>query len=127
MTLPSSQLQDQTNNLFCEFLSSINSSCQDLGFEIRPDKCVSYCQKPLPCLSFQLLEGHTTNISIAPTKFLGETLGITPTLTKRLSSKKLCSKIYDLLTKIDERPIRGEYKVWIYKCYLIPFVYLILK
>ena len=106
-------------------LSSINGSCQDLGLEIRPDKCVSYCfdgQKPLARLSFQLLEGCTSNISTAPTKFSGETLGITPTMTKRFTGKKLCSKIYDLLTKINERPIRGEYKVWIYKCYLIPSV-----
>ena len=68
-------------------LSSLSRSCQDLGFEIRPDKCVSYCfdgHKSLPRLSFSLIEGHTTNISVGPTKFLGETLGITPTQSKRL-------------------------------------------
>ena len=43
-------------------------------------------------------------------------------MTKQFSGKNLCSKIYDLLTKINERPIHGEYKVWIYKCYLIPSV-----
>ena len=106
-------------------LSSLSRSCQDLGFEIRPDKCVSYCfdgHKSLPRLSFSLIEGHTTNISVGPTKFLGETLGITPTQSKRLSSKKLSSKVFEALERINERPIRGEYKVWIYKSYLIPSV-----
>ena len=103
-------------------LTAISQSCQELGLEIRPDKCTSYGQKPLPCTSFSLTDGYTTNISSAPTKFLGETLCITANQTKRLAVKRLCGKIYDTLKKIDERPIRGEYKVWIYKSYLIPSV-----
>ena len=56
-------------------LSSVNTSCQDVGFEIRPDKCVSYFfhgQKPLPCLSFQLLEGCTSNILLPLLSFSGK-------------------------------------------------------
>ena len=91
----------------------------------RPDKCVSYGFdgiKPHPRLSFQLNDGCTSNIATAPMKFLGETLAISPFQSKCLSAKRLCTKIYDLLKKISERPIRGEYKVWMYKCYLIPSI-----
>ena len=83
---------------------SISESCQDLGFAIRLDECVSYCfngHKPFPHFFFLLVKGYTTNISAAPT---GETIGITPTQSKRLSAKKLCSKIYESLARIDERP-----------------------
>ena len=86
---------------------------------------VSYCfngHKTLPRLSFSLIEDHTKSISAAPTKFLGETIGITPTQSKRLTAKKLCFKIYESLARIDERPICGEYKIWIYKCYIIPSI-----
>ena len=68
------------------------------------------------------MNGETTNISIAPTKFMGKTIGITHTQTKRLATKKLTSKIYESLQHIDSRPIRGEYKTWIYKSYLIPSI-----
>jgi hypothetical protein len=106
-------------------LTAISQSCQELDLEIRPDKCVTYCfdgQKPLPRMYFSLINGNTSNISTAPTKFLGETIGITLNTSKRLSAKKLSSKLFEIVNKIDIRPIRGEYKVWIYKCYLIPSV-----
>ena len=108
-----------------EGLLTISQSCSDLGLEIRPDKCTSYCydgHRSLPRTTFSLIEGNTTNISTAPTKFLGKTIGITHTQTKRLSAKKLSNKIYEVLRLIDARPIRGEYKVWIYKSYLIPSI-----
>jgi hypothetical protein len=76
-------------------LHSIDNSCIDLGLEIRPDKCVSFCydgEKPLPCTTFTLNARSTRNISSGPTKFLGETIGLTPTLTKRFASKKLTKK-----------------------------------
>ena len=36
------------------------------------------------------------------------------------SAKKITEKVYRALDEIDKRPIRGEYKVWIYKSYLVP-------
>ena len=69
----------------------MDDACRDLGLEIRPDKCVSYCfngEKPLPRTDFNLREGKTRNISSGPTKYLGETIGLSPTLSKRAATKK---------------------------------------
>ena len=103
----------------------MDDACRDLGLEIRPDKCVSYCfdgEKPLPRTDFNLREGKTRNISSGPSKFLGETISLSPTLSKRAATKKLTKKLYDTLSAIDSRPIRGEFKVWIYKSYLAPSI-----
>ena len=45
-------------------LSSLSRSCQDLGFEIRPDKCVSYCfdgHKSRGVAGSSLMVGPTTS------------------------------------------------------------------
>ena len=73
-------------------------------------------------MSFTLNNGQTSNVSSTPTKFLGETIGATPNQSKHLAGKKLCQMIYSNLKSIDERPIRGEYKIWIYKAYLTPSI-----
>uniref|UniRef100_A0A1X7UX59 Reverse transcriptase domain-containing protein n=1 Tax=Amphimedon queenslandica TaxID=400682 RepID=A0A1X7UX59_AMPQE len=106
-------------------LKEVDNACRELGLEFRPDKCVSYCfdgEKPLPHTVFNLNDGKTRNISSGPTKFLGETIGLTPTLSKRAATKKITKKLYDALCAIDSRPIRGEYKAWIYKSYLAPAI-----
>ena len=73
-------------------LSTVDNACRDLGLEVRPDKCVSYCfngMKSLPRTIFSLSKGNTRNISSGPTKFLGETIGITTQLSKRAASEFL--------------------------------------
>ena len=86
----------------------MDDACRDLGLEIRPDKCVSYCfngEKPLPRTDFNLREGKTRNISSGPTKFLGETIGLSSTLSKRAATKKLPKKLYNTLSATDSCPI----------------------
>ncbi len=81
-----------------------------LSREIKPEKSISYC-----------FDGQKTrNISTGPTKFLGETIGLTLHQSRKAATVKLTKKVYDVLDKINARPIRGEYKVWIYKSYLAP-------
>ena len=36
------------------------------------------------------------------------------------AGKRFATKVYSALDKIDRLPIRGEFKVWIYKSYLVP-------
>ena len=67
-------------------LTAVDEACLSLGLEIRPDKCISFCYdnangKPLPQITsqitFSLTNGNTRNIASGPTKFLGETIGLT--------------------------------------------------
>ena len=67
---------------------------------------------------FQLSEGSTRNIASGATRFLGRTIGETMQSSCKESAKRIRKKITGALRKIDERPIRGEYKVWIYKHYV---------
>ena len=86
-------------------------------------KCVSYIfngKKTHNRTTFNLQQGTTCNITSAPTKLLGQTIGANAQTTKSLSAKKITEKVYRALDEIDKRPIRGEYKVWIYKSYLVP-------
>ena len=104
-------------------LIEIDNKCSDLGLEIRPDKCVSLIfngRSMNKQRTFKIHQGHTRNISSTPTKFLGQTIGITIASTRVHASKGFSTKVYSALEKIDRLPIRGEYKVWIYKSYLVP-------
>ena len=71
-------------------LKDIDCKCSDLGLEIRPDKCVSYVsngQKVNNRITFKVHQGSTRNIT-APTKFLGQIIGATPTNTKLTPTRK---------------------------------------
>ena len=48
-------------------------------------------------------------------KFLGKTIGISPTATRKLASDNIKQQILLYLQRIDNCSIRGEYKVWILK------------
>ena len=44
---------------------------------------------------------------------------MSPRVTKSTAKEKLTDRIYSALRKIHSRPIRGEFKTWIYKCHLV--------
>jgi len=107
-------------------LLELDDKCSEIGLQIRPDKCVSYVfngQKICSGTTFKFQQGSTKNITSAPSKFLGQTLGANSRSTRSLSSKKITEKVYSALYQIDQRPIRGEYKAWIYKFYLVPSLF----
>ena len=65
--------------------------------------------------------GSTRNIADTPTKLLGRQINS----CINQQNKECCNirsenKILSALKRIDERLIRGEYKVWIWKNYLAP-------
>ena len=103
----------------------IDFKCRDLGLQLKPEKCVSYPfngEKICSRTTFSLQDGSTRNISSAPTKFLGQTIGVGEQVTRSSAAKKLTNKIYSILDNLGKRPIRGEYKAWIYKFYIVPSI-----
>ena len=90
---------------------------------IRPDKCVTLAfdgKKTLKKHRIELTDGWTRSISEGASKFLGATIATTYQSTTTAAKKHLGEKISLALKSIDNRPIRGEYKVWIYRNYVVP-------
>ena len=101
-------------------LLAIDDKCSDLDLTLKPEKCVSIVFNGVKMdhtMSFPLKNGPTRNIANVPTKVLGKLMAVSTSQTKSAASSKLEKRA---IKKIDERPIRGEYKVWIWKNYLAP-------
>ena len=104
-------------------LRDIDNACNSIFLHLKPSKCVSIVLENgsiVPNRTFHLVEGTTRSISKGPTKFLGQTIASSNTLTKRTASAKLAATITSKLKLIDARPIRGEMKLWILQHLLIP-------
>ena len=102
-------------------LTELSSYCQDLDLTLRPDKCISVIfdgKKMNHNTTFSLFNGSTRNIAEVPTKILGKIMTGSNTLTKRALTAKLESKVISVMQRLDTRPIRGEFKVWVWKNYL---------
>ena len=78
-------------------------------------------EKPLLRTDFNLREGKTHYLFWFCKIFRGNHRFVT-NLIQKSCNKKLTKKLYDTLSVIDSRPIRGEFKVWIYKSYLAPSI-----
>ena len=100
-------------------LTSLVLKAADIYFEFQPSKCISLRfngHHVMPTTEFSMSTGNTINIcSIYCTKFLGKTIGISPTATRKLASDNIKQQILLYLQRIDNCSIRGEYKVWILK------------
>ena len=103
--------------------SEVDTKCSDLDLHIRPDKCVSLSfdgSKLDKSFIVPLQDGNTRNISDIGARFLGSILMGTPRSTNSSSSNTLITTFRASLQALDARPIRGEYKLWIYQHYLAP-------
>ena len=104
-------------------LLTIDNKCSDLDSTLKPEKCVSIVfngSKMDHTTTFSLRNGSTHDIADTPTKLLGRLIAVSTSKTKNAATSELENKILFALKRIDERPIRGEYKVWIWKNYLAP-------
>ena len=102
-------------------LKIIDQKASSLDLNLKPEKCVSflYDGKDIDKRStFSLSHGSTRNISVAPWKVLGHILAVSPTGSRKASAKRLDDKLLSAVKNIDNRPIRGEFKIWILKNYL---------
>ena len=102
-------------------LKSLDLRAADLDLCFKPSKCVSFLfdgSKILP-QGIPLSKGSTRSITAGQTKFLGKTIDISLSTTKKAANEKMITRLTDLLTATDILPIRGEYKLWIYRNYII--------
>ena len=103
-------------------LTKINSYCLDLGLTLKPSKCVSFVfdgKRANKSATFSIGDGESSNIFVKPTKFLGMVCGHTATSTRCIAGKQLLADFSTCLDKLDRCPIRGEFKTWIYKRFLV--------
>ena len=100
-------------------LSLLVLKARDLCFEFQPAKCVSLHfngHHVVASTQFSMTNGNTINIcDINCTKFLGKTIGTSSLATRKLASDDMRQQILLYLQRIDDCPVRGEYKVWILK------------
>ena len=101
-------------------LSDLTNYSQDLDLSLRPDKCISLIfdgKKMDSKTTFPLAMGSTRNIADAPAKILGKLVTGSSSLTKQALAASLDKKIISTMQRLDDRPIRGEFKVWAWKNY----------
>ena len=91
---------------------------------LKPFKCVSLLydgSKFLPNRIF-LLGGATKLIVEGPTKFLGKLIDVSVHSTKITVRKSMIERFTTLLSKVDKMCLRPEYKVWIYRNYILSII-----
>ena len=118
LSIISGSLEEHT-----ETVQTIDQLSKEIDLIIRPDKCVTVVfdgKKVLKNHRIELTNGWTRSISEGATKFLGATIATSHQSTASKAKKQLEEKISLALKSIDSRPIRGEYKVWIFRNYVVP-------
>ena len=102
-------------------LQTIDQRAKDLVLSFKPAKCVSHLFDGRHHMQqgIQLSGGSTRLITGGGTMFLGKSLEVSLSATKRAASKKMCDVLSRLLSTTDLLPIRGEYKLWLYRNYIV--------
>ena len=105
-----------------ETVQTIDQLSREIDLTLHPDKCVTLIfdgKKILKNHRIELTDGWTRSISEGATKFLGATIATSHQSTASTAKKQLEEKISLALKSIDSRPIRGEYKVRIFRNYVV--------
>ena len=103
-------------------LRAIFDSCQDLDLTLKPSKCVSLVndgKKMSRSASFAVGSRFTINITTGPTRFLGQLQTSSQKSKSCKSGKKYIELFQQKLESLDQVRVRGEYKLWVYKRYLV--------
>ena len=102
-------------------LQQMDQKATDLDLSFKPSKCVSYLfdGSQHNRQGIELSGGITKSITEGGTKFLGKSLEVSLSATKSVANKKMCNLLSNLLSTTDVLPIRGEYKLWLYRNYII--------
>ena len=102
-------------------LQSINKKAADLDLSFKPVKCVSYLFDGLKIIpqGISLSKGATRSIVEGETKFLGKIIDVSISVTKKVAGARVKARLTSLLSATDSLQIRGEYKLWIYRNYII--------
>ena len=67
-----------------------------------------------------------TAIYTVPSRFLGHTIAHSLSVQRKLSNKNLTNRFIDMLGKVNKAPQRGEYKLQIYKRFVVPSFHFLL-
>ena len=104
-------------------LQSIDKAA-DLDLSFKPVKCVSYLFDGLKIIpqGISLSKGATRSIVEGETKFLGKIIDVSISATKKVAGARVKARLTNLLSATDSLQIRGEYKLWIYRNYIIPLL-----
>ena len=102
-------------------LQTVDRRACDLDLSFKPVKCISYLFDGSKCLQkgIVLSKGVTRSITEGGTKFLGKLIGVSLSATKRSANKRMVGRITELLSATDTLRIRGEYRLWIYRNYIL--------
>lgn len=104
-------------------LNHADERCKEICLFIRPDKCFSYVfdgKNVKGKTTFSIGGGVTKNIKENPTKFLGSRVCSSQRAAKKVAGKEFHQHFSKCINRLNTSHIRGEYKVWIYKRYLVP-------
>ena len=98
-------------------LQTLDKKATDLDLSFKPAKCVSYLFDGTKIISqgISLSNGATKFIVEGETKFLGKLIDVSLSAIGRWMKTRLTS----LLSATDSLQIHGEYKLWIYRNYII--------
>ena len=118
---------DDVSLIFCDIdvhksvLQTIDLRATDFVLTFKPSKCIPVLFDGTKVVQkdFPLSKGSTRPITEGQTKYLGKLFDASLSATKKAASKHLINRLAYLLTATDSLPIRGEYKLWIYRNYII--------
>ena len=105
-------------------MSEIDSKAREIGLLLKPSKCVSLLYDGSKFLSkgISLIGGTTKSILEGPTKFLGKLIDVSVHSTKIAAGKSIIDRFTALLSKVDQMSLQPEYKVWIYRNYILSII-----
>ena len=104
-------------------LQQVDQKARELDLSFKSSKCVSYLfdghshRKE----GIQLSGGFTRSITEGSTKFLGKSLDVS--LSATIAKKKMTDKLSNLLSSVDTLLIRGEYKLWLCRNYIVSLLW----
>ena len=103
-------------------VQKIDQNLREIDLVIRPDKCVTlqFNGKKVLDQCVDIIDGETRSIVEKDTKCLGASVASSRQKTSSIAKRRLKESITKALKSIDSRLIRGEYKVWIYRNYVVP-------
>ena len=85
----------------------------------KPVKCVSYFFNGSRIIPQGISLSNGVTRSIVEDKFLGKLISVSLSATKRAAGKQMITRLTTLLNATDSLCIRGEYKLCIYRNYII--------
>ena len=106
-----------------ETVNLVGVRCKDVCLNIRLDKCYSLVNDGKAATHFPCITasgGSITSIVEKPTTFLGSIVAYNSKSRKKLANSAFSTILTAHLQGLDRAPVRGEYKVWMYRRYVIP-------